>query len=90
MRLKPPPGDSGSRNCSSQLQTCYWPGVTEADLETIARRAAPTGSVATREQVTYLGSLLFTRRRARALFLTDLRGRPSNGPADAPAFRLNA
>ena len=39
---------------------CYWPGVTEADLETIARRAAHAGSVATREPVTYLGSLLFT------------------------------
>jgi Protein of unknown function (DUF4242) len=39
---------------------CYWPGVTEADLETIARRAQPTGSAATRDPVTYLGSLLFT------------------------------
>lgn len=39
---------------------CYWPGVTEADLETIARRAAPTGSATSHEPVTYLGSLLFT------------------------------
>ena len=39
---------------------CYWPGVTEADLETIARRAAPTGPASTREPVAYLGSLLFT------------------------------
>jgi Protein of unknown function (DUF4242) len=39
---------------------CYWPGVTEADLETIAHRATPTVSATTRTPVTYLGSLLFT------------------------------
>jgi hypothetical protein len=39
---------------------CYWPGVTEADLNSIARRARPTGSATTCDPVTYLGSLLFT------------------------------
>jgi Protein of unknown function (DUF4242) len=39
---------------------CYWPGVTQADLETIARRAEPAGFPTTRDPVTYLGSLLFT------------------------------
>ena len=39
---------------------CYWPGVTEADLDTIARRAAPTDSATSPDPVTYLGSLLFT------------------------------
>jgi hypothetical protein len=39
---------------------CYWPGVTEADLEMVARRAAPSGSATTANSVTYLGALLFT------------------------------
>ena len=39
---------------------CYWPGVTEADLETVARRAAPTRAATSRDPVMYLGSLLFT------------------------------
>ena len=35
---------------------CYWPGVTEADLDRIAGRAALTTGTGT---VSYLGSLLF-------------------------------
>jgi hypothetical protein len=35
---------------------CYWPGVTEADLQRVADRAALTTGTST---VSYLGSLLF-------------------------------
>ena len=35
---------------------CYWPGVTEADLDRVAGRAALTTGTGT---VSYLGSLLF-------------------------------
>ena len=38
---------------------CYWPGVTRADLEQVAARAADAGLSAGRGRVTYLGSLLF-------------------------------
>jgi hypothetical protein len=41
---------------------CYWPGVTRADLEQVAERAAKTGLVGLTsgsDQVSYLGSLLF-------------------------------
>ena len=38
---------------------CYWPGVTEADLEQVADRAASTGLDLGTGTVTYLGCLLF-------------------------------
>ena len=38
---------------------CYWPGVTEADLEQVAERSARAGLGSGREGVAYLGSLLF-------------------------------
>ena len=38
---------------------CYWPGVTTADLEQVAGRAASTGLDAGTGPVAYLGSLLF-------------------------------
>jgi hypothetical protein len=39
---------------------CYWPGVTEADLEQVAERAA-RGDIRSRDEgVAYLGSLLFS------------------------------
>jgi hypothetical protein len=38
---------------------CYWPGVTEADLDTLGRRAAEGSSARARDPVMYLGSLLF-------------------------------
>jgi hypothetical protein len=38
---------------------CYWPSVTEADLEQVAERAARAGLGSGRDGVAYLGSLLF-------------------------------
>ena len=38
---------------------CYWPGVTQADLESVAERAAQAGPGPGRDRVAYLGSLLF-------------------------------
>jgi hypothetical protein len=38
---------------------CYWPGVTQADVEQIAARAADACLGTSRSPVTYLGSLLF-------------------------------
>ena len=38
---------------------CYWPGVTESDLEQVAERAATAGLGPGRDGVAYLGSLLF-------------------------------
>ena len=38
---------------------CYWPGVTQADLEQVAERAAKAGLASGSDQVSYLGSLLF-------------------------------
>jgi hypothetical protein len=39
---------------------CYWPGVTETDLEPVAERAARAGGGTSRDAVAYLGSLLFS------------------------------
>ena len=36
---------------------CYWPGVTQADLERVAERATQPGPG--HDRVAYLGSLLF-------------------------------
>jgi hypothetical protein len=38
---------------------CYWPGVTHADLQQVAGRAADTGLDTGTGPVVYLGSLLF-------------------------------
>ena len=38
---------------------CYWPGVTQADLDSVAERAARPGPGPGRDRVAYLGSLLF-------------------------------
>jgi hypothetical protein len=38
---------------------CYWPGVTQADLDSVAERAAQAGPGLGRDRVAYLGSLLF-------------------------------
>jgi hypothetical protein len=38
---------------------CYWPGVDEAEFETIAARAAANSSRDAEDGVRYLGSLLF-------------------------------
>jgi hypothetical protein len=38
---------------------CYWPGVTETDLQQVKERAASMGLGTGRDRVRYLGSLLF-------------------------------
>jgi len=38
---------------------CYWPGVTQADLEQVTERAGRAGLASGSNSVTYLGSLLF-------------------------------
>src|SRR5215468_3216128 len=38
---------------------CYWPGVTQSDLEQVGERAARTGLGSGRDGVAYVGSLLF-------------------------------
>jgi hypothetical protein len=38
---------------------CYWPGVTQADLEQVAERTARAGLAADSGRVVYLGALLF-------------------------------
>jgi hypothetical protein len=38
---------------------CYWPGVTQADLEQVAERAATAGLGPGNTTATYLGALLF-------------------------------
>jgi hypothetical protein len=38
---------------------CYWPGVTHADLQRVADRAAQAGLSPGCDRVTYLGALLF-------------------------------
>jgi len=38
---------------------CYWPGVTRADLDSVAERAAQAGPGPGRDHAGYLGSLLF-------------------------------
>jgi hypothetical protein len=54
---------------------CYWPGVTRADLEQVAERAATAGLGPGRDGVAYLGSLLFaTDDLALCLFQGPSRG----------------
>ena len=38
---------------------CYWPGVTESDVEQVPERAGRAGLASGSNPVTYLGSLLF-------------------------------
>jgi hypothetical protein len=38
---------------------CYWPGVTQTDLEQVAERAASAGLTPDNTTATYLGALLF-------------------------------
>ena len=39
---------------------CYWPGITESDLEQVAEGAAGASLAPGTGTVTYLGALLFT------------------------------
>jgi hypothetical protein len=39
---------------------CYWPGVTDSDIEHVAERAAPVDAEGDHKGVVYLGSLLFS------------------------------
>ena len=63
---------------------CYWPGVTAADLEQVAGRAASTGLDADAGPVSYLGSLLFA---ADDLVLCLFHG-PSRAAVIAASGRL--
>lgn len=38
---------------------CYWPGVTETDLQQVVDRAVAAGLGSGHDRVAYLGSLLF-------------------------------
>ena len=38
---------------------CYWPGVTEADIDQLTARAIQGAARSNRDQVEYLGALLF-------------------------------
>ena len=63
---------------------CYWPGVTHADLQHVADRAASTGLAPGSDTVTYLGCLLFA---ADDLVLCLFRG-PSRAAVIAASDRL--
>lgn len=39
---------------------CYWPGVTQAELERIAARAPQADGALSRDGVAYIGALLFS------------------------------
>ena len=39
---------------------CYWPGVTETEIEPAVKLAARAGSSSSRDRVAYLGPLTFT------------------------------
>jgi hypothetical protein len=39
---------------------CYWPGVSETELDGLAARAREAGTRSSRAGVAYLGSLLFS------------------------------
>jgi hypothetical protein len=39
---------------------CYWPGVTQTEVEEAAARAAEASSPLAQREVAYLGSLLFS------------------------------
>ena len=63
---------------------CYWPGVTAADLQQVAGRAAGTGLDTGTGPVSYLGSLLFA---ADDLVLCLFHG-PSRAAVMAASGRL--
>ena len=63
---------------------CYWPGVTEADLEQVPQRAARAGLASGSSTVSYLGSLLFA---ADDLVLCLFRG-PSRAAVIQASDRL--
>ena len=63
---------------------CYWPGVTAADLEQVAGRAARAGLDAGAGPVSYLGCLLFA---ADDLVLCLFQG-PSRAAVIAASGRL--
>ena len=63
---------------------CYWPGVTQADLDSVAERAAQPGPGPGRDRVGYLGSLLFA---ADDLVLCLFRG-PSRAAVIQASERL--
>jgi hypothetical protein len=63
---------------------CYWPGVTHADLDQIADRAATTGPAPGSDTVSYLGCLLFA---ADDLVLCLFQG-PSRAAVIAASDRL--
>jgi hypothetical protein len=62
--------------------SCYWPDVTQTDLEQVAERAARAGLRPGRDGVGYLGSLLFA---TADLALCLLGGRPG-----LPSYRAAA
>jgi len=63
---------------------CYWPGVTETDVERVAARADRAGLAAGGNTVVYLGSLLFA---ADDLVLCLFRG-PSRAAVIQASDRL--
>ena len=63
---------------------CYWPGVTQADLEQVAERAAQAGLRTGHAGAAYLGSLLFA---ADDLVLCLFQG-PSRAAAIQASDRL--
>ena len=63
---------------------CYWPGVTHADLQHVADRAAATGLAPGTGPVAYLGCLLFA---ADDLVLCLFSG-PSRGAVIQASDRL--
>ena len=63
---------------------CYWPGVTETDVERVAARADRAGLAAGGNTVVYLGSLLFA---ADDLVLCLFRG-PSRAAVIQASGRL--
>ena len=69
---------------------CYWPGVTQSDVEQVTERAGRAGLASGRNPVTYLGSLLFAAddlvlclfqgpSRAAVIQASDELGIPVNG-----------
>jgi hypothetical protein len=66
--------------CMLYAAKCYWPGVTQADLEQVAERAR-AGPGTRSGSVSYLGSLLFAA--------DDLVLCPFQGPSRAGVIRAS-
>jgi hypothetical protein len=73
---------------------CYWPAVTRTQVEEVAARAAGASTEPSRDEVAYLGSLLFAgddlvlclfegRSRAAVKHATERAGMPSERIMDA-------